>query len=112
MLCYLGAWIKTEKGTLRVMPEETSKGLGASKNQRTILTSSILKNTTSLFHWEYLSMSLTLLSFDNEDMIDTEPTDGSRPFSSDTEDFGEDTGTTPVFHWKPPDLSEGNALGS
>jgi hypothetical protein len=58
-------------GTHQVMPEETSKGLGAPKT---------LKNTTSLFHWGYVSTSLTLPSFDIEDMIDTEPMYGGDLF--------------------------------
>jgi hypothetical protein len=60
MPSHMGAWVETEKGIRRLMPEETSNGLGAPKEDRTTLLSSLLRCTTSLFHWEYLSSSLTL----------------------------------------------------
>jgi hypothetical protein len=97
---YFGAWINTEKGTCCcLITEKTSKGLG---------TSSLLKNTSSLFHWEYISMSLTLPSDRDRDLKDMEPSkDIQLSFSSDDEGIGHDTGTAPVFDWKPPDLSAG-----
>jgi hypothetical protein len=63
MPCYIGAWIGTkEKGIrLRLVPDEISKGLGVSKEERTVLIASIQRSTTNLFHWEYLSSSLIML---------------------------------------------------
>jgi hypothetical protein len=73
MPCYIGAWIQTEKGVRRLMPKETSKGLGAPKAERPALTASILPSTTSLFHWEYLSSSLTLPSSGDSETKATKP---------------------------------------
>jgi hypothetical protein len=57
---HLGAWIKMEPGIQHLMPEETSKGLGAPKEDQTTLSASMLKCTTGLFHWEFLLAYLTL----------------------------------------------------
>ena len=87
------------------MPEETSKGLGAPKTERIVLTSSLLRSSTSLFHWEYVSSSLTLPSNIDEKFEDSEPQkDNHWTHSSDGE---EDTGGLPPFNWVPPDLSVG-----
>jgi hypothetical protein len=58
----LGAYIQTECGTRRLMPEETSRGLGVPKEWKIDprkLTKDVLERTTSLFHWEYLSAMLS-----------------------------------------------------
>ena len=56
------ACVKTERGTRLLMPEETSRGLGVPKewkvDPRTIAKGS-LEQTTSLFHWECLSSTLS-----------------------------------------------------
>jgi hypothetical protein len=103
MPCYIGAWIQTEKGVRRIMPEETSKGLGAPKAEQTALTASILGSTTSLFHWEYLSSSPTLPSRgDSETKATKPPTEDEWP-----DDEDEASAEEVVFDWTPPDLSEG-----
>jgi hypothetical protein len=62
MPSHLRAWLETKKRIQHLMPEETSKGLRAPKEERMTLSASILKCTTSLFHWECLSSSLILPS--------------------------------------------------
>jgi hypothetical protein len=54
----VGAWIRTEKGIRQVSLEETSRGLGLPKDTCLKITAPLLEQTTSLFHWEYLSASL------------------------------------------------------
>ena len=57
-----GAWISTERGVRRLLPEELAKGLGVPKDkikERGEIIARSLRNTTSVFHWEYLSESLT-----------------------------------------------------
>jgi hypothetical protein len=97
---HFGAWIETEKGIRRLMPEETSKGLGSPKEAKTKLSASILKSTTSLFHWEYLSMSLILPSSRT----------GTDPPKDDgwviPEEPGYDSKDLP-FDWIPPNLAVG-----
>jgi hypothetical protein len=101
---HMGAWIETgEKGNRRLMPEETSKGLGALKEERTTLSASMLLCTTSLFHWEYLSSSLMLPSEEDSTLLTEALTDDDDWLTLDLEE--EQTG--PPFHWVPPDLSEG-----
>jgi hypothetical protein len=86
MPCYIGAWITTEKGIRRLMPKETSKGLGAPKTERIVLTSSLLRSSTSLFHWEYVSSSLTLPSLVDGEFKDAEPLKSNQwPEPSDEE---------------------------
>ena len=58
----MGAYIQTERGTRRLMPEETSRGLGVPKEWKIdpkSITKGALERTTSLFHWEYLSSTLS-----------------------------------------------------
>lgn len=99
---HMGAWIETERGIRRLMPEETSNGLGAPKKNRTTLSASILQCTTSLFHWEYLSSSLTLPSEGQPTLLPATLRDDNW---STPDSAPKDTG--PPFHWAPPDLSEG-----
>jgi hypothetical protein len=60
------AWIKTKKGIQRVTLEETSRGLGLQKGSATNPTVSLVENTTSIFHWEYLSASVRLPGHEQE----------------------------------------------
>jgi hypothetical protein len=104
MPSHMGAWVETERGIRRLMPEETSKGLGAPKEERTTLSASILKCTTSLFHWEYLSSSLILPSSQDADTHVTALLEDEDDWSlSDSESDDENT----TFDWTPPDLSVG-----
>jgi hypothetical protein len=99
----MGTWIETERGIHHLMPEETSKGLGALKEERTMLSASILRCTTSLFHWEYLSASLTLPPEEDATLLMEALTDGDGWLTLDLEEAQ----MGPPFHWVPPDLSEG-----
>jgi hypothetical protein len=62
MPAHLGAYVNTERGTRRLMPEESGRGLGIPKEWKVDpkrITKGRLERTTSLFHWEYLSSILS-----------------------------------------------------
>jgi hypothetical protein len=94
-----GAWIRTEKGVRRLSLEETSRGLGLLKNMEVPLSPSLLKNTTSLFHFEYLSPSLVTPT--------KAPVSKGNPQPAPGDTALDDPALRPVFQWSPPDLSEG-----
>jgi hypothetical protein len=57
----VGAYITTDWGIRRVLPEETGRGLGIPnewKVEPKDMTKGLLDRTTSLFHWEYLFFTL------------------------------------------------------
>jgi hypothetical protein len=60
------AWIKTEAGHRRLMLEETGRGLGVDKTLLSTLTLQNIRETTSVFHWEYIAQCLLRIdpSFD------------------------------------------------
>jgi hypothetical protein len=104
----MGAYIKTERGTRRLMPEETSRGLGVPKEWKVDpkrITKGSLERTTSLFHWEYLS---TTLSRAGRAEVKSDPF--PRPLLS-WKEMRDKNRPTPLknvpFSWKPPDLREG-----
>ncbi len=72
----VGAWIRTEKGIRRVSLEETSRGLGLPKDTGVKITAPLLEQTTSLFHWEYLSASLLTTK---KETTSPSPADASGP---------------------------------
>jgi hypothetical protein len=103
----MGAYVETERGTRRLMPEETSRGLGVPKEWKVDpkkITKGSLERTTSLFHWEYLS---TTLSRVERAKAKSDPL--PRPLNWN--EMRDKTRPTPVknvpFSWKPPDLREG-----
>jgi hypothetical protein len=107
MPSHLGACINTERGTRRLMPEESGRGLGTPKEWKMDpkrITQGLLDRTTSLFHWECLSSTLSRAARVAAKSDGTTPKpltwnemrDKTRPARSEQE-----------FSWKPPDLSEG-----
>ena len=94
-----GAWIRTENGVRRLSLDETSRGLGLPKEMTGHLSPSLLRNTTSLFHFEYLSPSLVSPV--------VEPLFKGNLHNPDVPDAKESQPRL-VFHWNPPDLSEGS----
>ncbi|CAJ1953804.1 unnamed protein product [Cylindrotheca closterium] len=55
------AWIETEKGIRRLLKDELARGLGIPKGAEKGLSVHSLCQSTSLFHWEYLSYSMECL---------------------------------------------------
>ncbi|CAJ1939541.1 unnamed protein product [Cylindrotheca closterium] len=51
----IGARIETEKGIRRLMKDKLARGLGIQKGAEEGLAAHSLHQSTSLFHWEYLS---------------------------------------------------------
>jgi hypothetical protein len=108
----LGAFIQTEKGARRVTPEELTRGLGVPKSWKlpvATLTDGLLRRTTSVFHWEYLSESL--LRKAHSKTIETGPLPAFEDLRDRTQPSGDQTEghfvpTTP-FSWTPPDLRPG-----
>jgi hypothetical protein len=96
-----GSWIRTENGIRRITPEETSHGLGFPKGTRVTHSTSLLRNTTSLSHFEYLAPSLVI------------PLETPFRASGNPQDSGDAALTEaqfrPVFQWSPLDLSEGSS---
>jgi hypothetical protein len=59
-----GSWIETPRGTRRLQGDELARGLGIPKDWALApehCTARLLGETTSVFHWEYLSRSLLRL---------------------------------------------------
>ena len=104
----MGAYIQTERGTRRLMPEESGRGLGIPKEWKvspSTITKGLLERTTSLFHWEYLSATLSRPSQTTNrpkalphPLTWDEMRNKSRPASPDQHN---------PFSWRPPDLREG-----
>ena len=112
MPAVMGAYVQTERGTRRLMPEETSRGLGVPKEWKIDpkkITKGSLERTTSLFHWEYLSATLSRAA------SVTTLRAGASSVSNHTVPPSPVfvPGTTPEenvpFSWRPPDLREGKA---
>jgi hypothetical protein len=110
MPAHLGAYVDTERGMRRLMPEESGRGLGIPKEWKVEpkrITKGRLERTTSLFHWEYLSSTLSRAARvpTKHDGIIPQPLtwnevrEKSRPETSEQD----------KFFWKPPDLREGHA---
>lgn len=98
-----GAWIKTEKGTRRLMTEELARGLGIPKGAETKLSEASLHRTTSVYHWEYLSYSLQCFfgtQRSNADVTTKQEPDTIK-LSPTTPSDGQ------PFSWIPPDLTPG-----
>ena len=59
MPCVTGAWITTPQGTRRLQGDELARGLGVPKRHLSVPPKDkLLKHTTSVHIWEYLSLSL------------------------------------------------------
>jgi hypothetical protein len=105
---HFGAWVDTDRGPHRLQGDETSRGLGTPKEWSVPpehLTERLLGETTSVFHWEYLSASL--LSMTTNQGQETKPSPLKTPPSlpgRSHENLPQDIPTTPVFKWVPPDL--------
>jgi hypothetical protein len=110
-----GSWISTEQGTRRLLPEELAKALGINKEKLSDSTETnarTLRNTTSIFHWEYLSDSLSfqdsstkIHKVEDDDLI-------YQSIEEILERLGEEDDhliTDPIYHpilWRPPDLKK------
>ena len=103
----MGAYIQTERGARRLLPEESSRGLGVPKEWRVEskrITKGLLERTTTLFHWEYLSSTLSRPARPMPSQK------GKAPALSWSELRNKTRPKPQVpFSWKPPDLKEGGA---
>jgi hypothetical protein len=107
----MGAYVQTERGTRRLMPEETSRGLGVPKEWKIDpkkISEGSLERTTSLFHWEHLSSTLSGVA--GALMTTATRVEPLLP-PLDWRGMRDKTRPTPAtnvpFSWKPPDLREG-----
>jgi hypothetical protein len=104
----MGAYIQTKRGTRRLSPEESSRGLGVPKEWKadpTRITKGLLSRTTTLFHWEYLSSTLSRPARPT-----TRPDQKSPPLpwsEMRSRSRPETTVDQVPFSWKAPDLREG-----
>jgi hypothetical protein len=111
MPAYL-TWIKTSKGVRRLMPEELARGLGVDKKVadgiRTDLSADLLQQTTSIFHWEYLSDGFVTHTTPQSDTksVNTATTADETDWSDSESD---DDNTAEPFSWCPPSLAIGGA---
>lgn len=107
------AWITTVKGTRRLFLSELARGLGVDKGTAEglaeRLTPKILEQTTSVYHWEYLSVGLVMTQAPTADGYDPTMNDGTPPYCSlATQTNVEDLNSKkPEFVWYPPDLTAG-----
>jgi hypothetical protein len=85
------AYISTEKGVRRLLPEETGNGLGIPKQWKLEpqqFTTGLLDRTTSIFHWEYLASNFSR-------KIHTKTLEGSYPTCKELQDRTRPLGTQP-----------------
>jgi hypothetical protein len=104
---FVGAYITTDWGIRQVLPEETGQGLGIPKEWKVEpydMTKGLLDQITSLFHWEYLSYTLSQLAHlapqprSIPDQLTWEQLcNVTRPVASEQAPFA----------WKSPDLCQG-----
>jgi hypothetical protein len=103
----MGAYMQTERGTRRLMPEETGRGLGVPKEwkiaPKRITQGLLARRTTSLFHWEYLSTTLSRKA------RPAYQSDGPSSLTWKEMRMPVETEHVP-FSRKPPDLREGEPL--
>jgi hypothetical protein len=100
MLDHVGAWIRTERGSRRLLPVELARGLGVPKEWELSedgLTDSVLKQTTSALH---LSELLICPSLDAHKSSAGSLHSSVDPISAPVKPVSE-------FSWCPPDLSAG-----
>jgi hypothetical protein len=60
----MGAYIETDCGARRLLPEESRQGLGIPKEWKVEpnkISKGLLTRRTSLFHWEYLSSPVQII---------------------------------------------------
>jgi hypothetical protein len=99
-----GGWIETEEGPRQALLEETGRGLGISKPDLIFLTMEELRDTTSIFHWEYLSQCLM-------ETTNASGTSATCSIASDstwsTLETDEPKEETSPLTWRPPDLRPG-----
>jgi hypothetical protein len=103
----MGAYIQTERGTRRLMPEESGRGLGIPKEWKIDpkgITNGLLKHTTNLFHWEYLSATLSRAAGETKE---SKPLPQPLTWKAVKNESQGDPAQHAPFSWKPPDLREG-----
>jgi hypothetical protein len=109
-----GAFIETERGSCRLLMEETANGLGIPKGWEVPpkqLSTHLFDHTTSVLHWEYVGQSFFLKAHSEA----VEPWRGNRlgvrprPCSRPEETLGKEAQAHP-FSWKPLDLTPGGGL--
>ena len=104
-----GSWIHTPDGTRRLQGNELLKGLGGHPSKESAPREYLLRHTTSVFTWEYLSRCIAFdpsRSRDNpelftdwdrlEDSVLRTPEDPPAPVN------------LAQLDWRPPDLSKGS----
>lgn len=103
----VGALIRTERGIRRLSVEEVARGLGVPKISEKQVSSNLLSHTTSVFHWEYLSYSVSATVKAHDDAR-TAPTARSHrtALGGETENPAKEPPST-EFSWVPPSLDEG-----
>jgi hypothetical protein len=95
-----GSWIRTDRGYRRLQLDEIGRGLGLLKVGSKTAAPGLLQQTTSVFHWEYLSELLT----ERHRGPMAAPKAGRTKQPSTASTTGPDTERAP-FAWQPPDLS-------
>jgi hypothetical protein len=93
-------------GPRKLLLKETGRGLGLPKTrllQPSDLNASLLKNTTSVFHWEYISQCLLAPFLASPPIFAS-----SEPIPvTDYGDLDDDTPDADWPDWKPPDMTPG-----
>lgn len=98
----VGAVIETERGFRRLSLEETGRGLGITKEDTTVLTPSLLKRTTNLFLWEYLSFSISRIG--RHDGYDGDRDNPAVRSGEPVTDTTKSEAYEPAFEWRTPNL--------
>ena len=108
-----GRWISTDRGVRRLLPVEVARGLGASSRwtkDDAPLPDSLLRRSSSIFHWEYISSSILRTRSSPPELIS--PDDFAHRVAAfvDSTSSPPPPSDLPPFVWSPPDLSFGGTF--
>ena len=98
-----GALIRTESGVRRLRNDEYCRGLGYTKEISEQVPEKLARQSTSIYHWEYLSPILT--GIPPETPTPVESLDDNIPVVNLISSSSTEAPPSFDFVWRPPDLS-------
>ena len=105
--------IEDAAGPRNLRPEEILRGLGMEKQDAewgAKESMDVIRNTTSVFHWEYLSQCFLLMGSVPPEKRNWENDDDETAYSTDDDPYDSDQDDDqPWPGWIPPDMSPGSS---
>jgi len=98
------AWIKADNGHRRLLLEETGKGLGVGNDLLPRLSLQNIRETTSVFHWEYVSQCILQVDSSFVSM----PVSTQLLSSTGPPDLRAEASSSESIAWVPPNMLPGS----